>query len=297
VIYSIAIAGKQHIASRINVCIGTLIYRRTRSQTQGCYTIANRCLKLTHVPIFLAHFPPAKPLMDAIIFAAGRGERLRPLTDTCPKPLLKIQGLSLIEIHLLRLASAGYQRVIINVHHLGGQIRDQLGNGERYGLNIIYSVEVDHALETAGGIVHALKYIRSACFAAISADVLCDFDYSLLPNMAQSGSRGNLVLVENPPHHPHGDFTLDSDGKLLSTLNGRSTPAYTFSGIACFERAQFETLPPGKRALRPVLESAIAQQSLYGRLHNGFWSDIGSLERLQAARQSERVSKYIDSIR
>ena len=272
-------------------------YHRKRSQTQGCYTIANRPLKLTHVFIILAQFALTDRLMDAIIFAAGRGERLRPLTDICPKPLIQIGGLCLIEIHLYRLASAGFSRVIINLHHLGHLIREKLGNGNRYGLKIIYSNEPDIALETAGGIVHALPHIQSKVFAAISADVLCDVDFNLLREMEYDNSQGTLLMVNNPAHHAEGDFVLDSENHLLAINAENAQTSYTFSGIACFKRALFEPLASGKRALRPILNAAIDSQMLYGQTYSGLWSDIGSIERLEQARQSAKVEQYIDSIR
>lgn len=249
-----------------------------------------------HVSFFLPLSLPCNALMDVIIFAAGRGERLRPLTDKLPKPLIKINGLSLIEIHLYRLAEAGFSRVIINLHHLGGMIRSKLGNGRRYGLEIFYSDEPGHALETAGGIVHALPLIHSERFAAISADVLCDYDLRGLINTDPAQS-GYLVLVDNPAHHPGGDFALDQGGLLRSSLNSRGLEFYTFSGIACFQRSLFENLPAGKRALRPVLEEQIAARRLRGEHYSGIWSDIGSPLRLEQARQSPTVLEYIDSIK
>jgi len=234
--------------------------------------------------------------MDAIIFAAGRGKRLRPLTDSLPKPLIEINGLSLIEIHLYRLAAAGFSRVIINLHHLGEMIRDKLGDGQRYGLEILYSVEPDHALETAGGIIHALHLIRSNYFAAISADVLCDYDFQGLRNTGNTQS-GFLLLVDNPVHHPEGDFALDSLGYLHASAEMPDLKFYTFSGFACFKRSLFEGLPAGKRALRPVLEAQIAAAHLRGDHHSGIWSDIGSPQRLEQARQSPAVLEYIDSIK
>lgn len=235
--------------------------------------------------------------MDAIIFAAGRGARLRPLTDTCPKALIEIAGLSLIEIHLYRLAFAGFSHVIINLHHLGQIISDKLGDGERYGLNITYSNEPDIALETAGGIVHALPHIQSEFFAAISADVLCDFDFNLLEQMKIKNHLGTLLMVDNPVHHPKGDFAIDKSNRLIPANADTNHHSYTFSGIACFQRALFEPLPAGKRALRPVLDAAIQSQTLYAQAHTGLWSDIGSIERLEQARQSSEVGKYIASIR
>jgi len=235
--------------------------------------------------------------MDVIIFAAGRGERLRPLTDTLPKPLIDIHGLSLIEIHLYRLASAGFSRVIINLHHLGEMIRSKLGDGQRYGLEILYSVEPDHALETAGGIVHALHLIQTRYFVAISADVLCDYDLRGLSADDGDAQPGYLVLVDNPTHHPEGDFALDQGGLLQFSSGLPNQNSCTFSGFARFDRGLFENLPAGKRALRPVLEKQITACQLHGWHHSGIWSDIGSQQRLEQARQSPAVLKYIDSIK
>ena len=236
--------------------------------------------------------------MDAMIFAAGHGTRLRPMTDTLPKPLIEIRGLSLIEIHLFNLAAAGFRRVIINLHHLGRVISESLGDGSRYGLEIIYSQEPEEALETAGGIVNALGMIRSQRFAAISADVLCDYSMTALQTAARYHcSLGHLIMVSNPAHHPGGDFALDSDNLLLPADEASDLPGLTYSGIAWFDRSLFETLSPGKRALRPVLEAAIAGKQLSGERHTGLWSDIGTLKRLDQARESGSVARYIDSIR
>ncbi|MCP4011150.1 MAG: nucleotidyltransferase family protein [Proteobacteria bacterium] len=235
--------------------------------------------------------------MDIIILAAGHGTRLRPLTDTLPKPLIDIAGLSLIEIHLFRLAAAGFDRVIINLHHLGKLIREKIGNGQRYGLQIIYSTETDEALETAGGIHNALGLIKSETFIVISADVLCDYPVEHLVTIDMNEILGHLVMVENPSHHPGGDFALNDSGFLKSSNQHSPQPAYTFSGLACFKRAMFEHLEPGKRALRPVLEAAIKEQQLMGELYTGLWSDIGTLERLHQARTSEQFTQYIASIK
>lgn len=235
--------------------------------------------------------------MDVIIFAAGRGTRLRPLTDHLPKPLIEINGLCLIEAHLYRLAAAGFSRVIVNLHHLGDQIKARLGSGERYHLQIIYSDEPEQALETAGGIVHALDLIQSDRFAAISADVLCDYPLANLLFCPRSDALGHLVMVDNPPHHPHGDFALDQANYLLSTQSADIQPGFTFSGLAWFDRTLFDRLTPGKRALRPVLESTIGHKRLSGELHDGLWSDIGTLQRLDQARSCEKVAEYIASIK
>jgi len=235
--------------------------------------------------------------MDAIILAAGRGSRLQPLTDSLPKPLVEVNGLCLIEIHLHQLAIAGFKRVIINLHHLGELIKNRLGDGQNYGLQIIYSEETDEALETAGGIVNALGLITSKNFVAISADVLCDYPLKQLRNSEQISAPGHLVMVSNPSHHARGDFLLDDSAHIVTRIPGDSQMAYTFSGLARFSKAMFKPLPSGKRALRPVLEAAISQRQLSGEVYNGIWSDIGTLERLSQARASEAIGEYIESIR
>jgi len=234
--------------------------------------------------------------MDVIILAAGRGSRLQPLTDSLPKPLIEVNGLCLIEIHLFQLASAGFERVIINLHHLGELIKSRLGDGQRYGLRIIYSEEPDEALETAGGIVNALSLIKSEHFVAISADVLCDYPLKQLAINTHDPATGHLVMVKNPGHHPLGDFLLDRSARIgLRTQD--SQIAYTFSGLARLSKAMFDTLSPGKCALRPILEAAIEQRQLTGEVYEGIWSDIGTLERLNQARESAEIGEYIDSIR
>lgn len=235
--------------------------------------------------------------MDAIILAAGRGERLRPLTDKLPKPLIEIHDVSLIEIHLYRLAQAGFKRVIINLHHLGETIRNKLGDGTQYKLHIEYSVEPISALETAGGIVHALGLVQTQQFAVISADIVCDFALSDLKKGAQYKNMGHLILIDNPEHHPAGDFVLAQTKELTLLKPKNNAKSYTFSGIAWFDKALFEPLAQGKRALRPVLESAINQKQLTAEHHAGLWSDIGTMERLAQARTSQSVAEYIDAIK
>ncbi|MGY6588917.1 MAG: N-acetylmuramate alpha-1-phosphate uridylyltransferase MurU [Wenzhouxiangella sp.] len=223
--------------------------------------------------------------MKAMILAAGRGERLRPLTDHTPKPLLKVGKRCLIEHHLVRLADAGFSEIVINLGWLGEQIREALGNGQRYGLDIRYSQEPPGALETAGGIVHALPMLGQQPFAAIAADILCDFDYASL-RAPVSPALATLVMVDNPPHHPHGDFALDNG---LLKPNGHNH--LTFSGIAVYHPALFAGLAAGRRALRPVFEAAIAAGQLGGTHHRGYWSDIGTPERLADAQHSPIVRR------
>ena len=235
--------------------------------------------------------------MDALILAAGRGTRLQPLTNKLPKPLIEVHGLCLIEIHLIRLASAGFKRVIINLHHLGALIKARLGDGQHFGLQILYSEETDAALETAGGIVNALALIESERFIVVSADVLCDYPMRNLKLNTQGHAGGHLILVDNPAHHPRGDFLLENSNHLLARAGMDNQSAFTFSGLACFNKAMFQSLEPGKRALRPVLEAAIQERRLTGELHTGIWSDIGTLERLNQARASKSIGAYIESVR
>ena len=219
----------------------------------------------------------------AMILAAGRGERLRPLTDTTPKPLIDVGGQPLIEHHLARLAAAGIERVVINLAHLGAQIRDHLGDGRRWGLSIAYSVEGDcaeQALETAGGIRAALDRLPEV-FLLVNGDVLTDIDYAdLLRRNLPGELLAHLLLVDNPPHHPSGDFAL-RDSRLATEGDDR----LTYSGIGLFRRALFADLPPGRRALGPVLREAIDAGRVSGEHHPGDWLDVGTKERLAEARR------------
>ncbi|MFU8832273.1 MAG: N-acetylmuramate alpha-1-phosphate uridylyltransferase MurU [Wenzhouxiangella sp.] len=217
--------------------------------------------------------------MRAMILAAGRGERLRPLTDTTPKPLLEVGGKPLIGYHLERLATAGFEDVVINLGWLGEQISSALGTGASFGLNIHYSPEPPGALETAGGIVQALPLLGNQPFAVISGDILCDYPYEKLVGIDPEGL-AHLVMVSNPDHHSDGDFRL-VDGRLEPGPG----PRLTFSGIGVYQPAMFRNLAPGRRPLRPVFEQALSAGQLSGEHHRGNWSDIGTIERLDQARQ------------
>ncbi len=206
-----------------------------------------------------------------MILAAGRGERMRPLTDTVPKPLLEVQGKPLIVHHLEALTRAGFTGIVVNLSWLGNQIRDFLGDGSEFNLAIEYSDEPE-ALETAGGIQQALPLLGER-FITINADIFTDYDFARL---RQSDSMAHLVLVENPRHNPDGDFSLAD-----STLGNDASPRYTFSGIAQFHSSFFEELTPGKHALAPLLRIAASQQQVTAELFRGSWTDIGTLERLQ----------------
>lgn len=216
--------------------------------------------------------------MKAMILAAGRGERLRPLTDRTPKPLIEVGGKALIVHHLEHLARAGFDEIVINLAWLGDKVEKALGDGSGFGLSIVYSHEPPGALDTAGGIIQALPRLGDEPFVLISADVYCDYPLGRLRNHQHRGL-GHLVLVENPAHHLQGDFAVDHQARLV-----RATPAFTYSGIACLHPELFRGYRPGRRALRPVFEHAIDRGQLSGEVHHGLWSDVGTADRLEAIR-------------
>lgn len=218
--------------------------------------------------------------MKAMILAAGRGERLRPLTDTTPKPLLQVGPRSLIEHHLIHLAEKGITDVVINIAWLGKLIRETLGNGEKYNLRISYSDEGEEALETAGGIINALPLLGDEPFLVVNGDIWSDFDLSpLINNKIQS--EAHLILVDNPEHNPEGDFSL-KDGYLQNT----GAPMYTYSGIGIYTKQFFEGQSPGKNPLAPIIREKIRQQRVTGAFYEGLWTDIGTIERLQTLNNS-----------
>lgn len=215
--------------------------------------------------------------MKAMLLAAGRGERMRPLTDTCPKPLLQVGGRALIEWHLLRLAQAGITDVIINHAYLGKQIVQQLGDGQTWGLRIQYSAEAE-ALETAGGIIQALPLLGTAPFLVINADIYTDYPLGNLQHPHPTAVLAHLVLVPNPEHHLTGDFCLLPTGQLQAT----GEPRHTYSGIGWYHPALFAHLPVGKRPLAPLLRLAMDQDAVSGEFYAGQWLDIGTPARLAA---------------
>lgn len=217
--------------------------------------------------------------MRAMILAAGRGERLRPLTDTTPKPLLEVGGKSLIEHHLSGLAAAGFREVVINLSHLGEKIRAALGDGSGYGLNIHYSAEPPGALDTGGGIRRALPLLGAAPFAVINGDVYTDYPLARL--RAIKCDHAHLVLVTNPVHNPDGDFGLQ--GGFVS-LDAR--PRCTFSGISVYHPRFFESAAAGRFSVVPMLHRAMAERQVTGEVYKGAWHDIGTLERLEALRKA-----------
>ncbi len=211
----------------------------------------------------------------AMVLAAGRGERLRPLTDRTPKPLLCVRGKPLIVHHLEKLSRLGVKQVVINLAWLGERIAAALGDGAQWSLRIRYSDEGGEALETGGGIFQALPWLGPAPFLVVNADVFTELDYSALQIAPEALAQ--LVLVSNPSHHPHGDFALD-DGLVLE----QGSPRWTYAGIGLYRPELFEGCSPGKFPLLPLLKRAIAARRLRGQLYGGLWSDVGTVERLAA---------------
>ena len=215
--------------------------------------------------------------MKAMILAAGRGVRMRPLTDATPKSLLAAGGKPLIVWQLEKLASAGFTEAVINHAHLGHMIEAALGNGSRFGVSISYSPEPE-ALETAGGIALALPLLGAEPFLVINADIYTDYDLSALARVDLQDGLAHLVLVDNPPQHPRGDFALEA-GRVRET--GRRM--LTFSGIGVYAPRLFGGIPPSaKVALAPILRKAMAADRVSGEHHRGRWHDIGTAERLHA---------------
>ena len=212
--------------------------------------------------------------MKALILAAGRGERLRPFTDTVPKPLLTVGGCPLIEHIIAGLVRAGFRDVVINLAHLGEQIQSALGDGARFGIRIAYSQEGDAALETGGGIHRALPLLGSEPFLVVNGDVATDFPFASLQHRPEG--LAHLVLVDNPLHHPQGDFALLGD-KVLA----EGDPKFTFSGIGVYRPELFAGRLPGKFPLAPLLREAMAGGLVSGQIHSGFWMDVGTVERLR----------------
>ncbi len=210
--------------------------------------------------------------MNAMILAAGRGERLRPHTDTCPKPLLEVKGKPMISYHFEALAQAGIKRVVVNVSWLGDKIEEMMGSGSQFGLDIVYSREVE-ALETAGGIVHALEKLDDR-FIVINGDIFTDYPFEQL---LSKKAVAHLVMVQNPSHHPKGDFGLSN-----GYVNNRAGNRHTFAGISCFQKAFFNGLKPGKQALAPLLRKAMEDNYVTAELFEGQWTDVGTLKRWES---------------
>lgn len=230
--------------------------------------------------------------MKVMVLAAGRGERMRPLTDALPKPLLKVGGKRLIEYHLERLAAGGFREVVVNTAWLGDMIPAALGSGAQFGLSITYSHERPEALETGGGIFQALPLLGSGPFLLVNGDVWTDIDLGALRRSPPEGSLAHLVLVRNPPHHPRGDFQFTGGPPGPGWLSEGEGSRHTYSGVGIYRPEFFEGCVPGKFPLLPLLQRAIARRALSGELHEGRWFDIGTTERLAAldAELTRKVS-------
>jgi len=236
--------------------------------------------------------------MKAMILAAGRGERMRPLTDTCPKPLLHVGGQPLIAWHLQRLAMAGFRDIVINHAHLGTQIEAALSDGAAWGLKIRYSPEPAGALETAGGIANALLLLGDAPFLVINGDIFCDWDVAraqgLFTNNLAENDLAHLVLVDNPAHHPQGDFVLTGSRILSDGTDHLADNRFTFSGIGVYRPALFSTIPRGQPAkLAPLLRAAAAAHRVSGEHHPGRWTDVGTPQRL--AELDTQLNEHSDT--
>lgn len=231
--------------------------------------------------------------MRAMILAAGRGERMRPLTDTCPKPLIPAGGQPLIVWHLRALAKAGFREVIINHAWLGEQIESTLGDGSQWGLHLSYSPEPS-ALETAGGIAKALDFFQGQPFLLMNGDIWSDWNPAQAFAMAERLYTGPelawLVLAPNPPHHPDGDFGMLDGQAHLCVKTCANAQSATLSGIGVYKPELFAQLPKGQPAkAAPLLHAAIARKQVLGTLHAGFWMDIGTPERLA------QLNQYLES--
>lgn len=222
----------------------------------------------------------------AMVLAAGRGERMRPITDTIPKPLVTVAGKPLIGYHLERLARAGIKDVVINLSWLGERIRAALGDGRDYGLSIAYSEEGPVPLETGGGIFRALPLLGGGPFLVVNGDTWSDIDYGHLA--LEDGAYGRLVLVRNPTHNSRGDFGLEGD-----VVVERDVDRFTYSGVGVYRPEFFAGCSPGRFPMLPLLKRAIGARLLRGELHRGEWCDVGTPERLASldAEVRTRVGK------
>ena len=216
--------------------------------------------------------------MKVMILAAGRGERMRPLTDFTPKPLLPVVGKTIVEHTIERLVACGFKEFVINHAYLGAQIEAYLGDGQRYGAIIQYSSEGELGLETAGGIINALPLLGEKPFMVVNGDIATDFPFEQLIN--QPKCLAHLVLVSNPEHHASGDFGLSLNGQVLADAD----ELCTFSGIGVYDPALFDDITPSSFKLGVLLRQAILKGQVTGQKYTGFWMDIGTPERLEELR-------------
>jgi len=223
--------------------------------------------------------------MRAMILAAGRGERLRPLTDSVPKPLVDLGGKPLIEYHLESLAQAGFREIVINQGHLGGELPEVLGDGRRWGIHIHWSDEQPQALETGGGIFKALPLLGTGPFLVVNGDVWTNYPFADL--RAVKCDRAHLVMVANPEHNPSGDFAL-----VGARLREDGPVKHTFSGIGVYHPRLFDGCRPGKFSVVPLLRAAMRDHLVTGELFTGAWDDIGTPERLEALRRAFQTGRF-----
>lgn len=217
-----------------------------------------------------------------MILAAGRAERLRPLTDTTPKALVEVHGQSLLERHLENFCKAGIKVVVINLGWLGERIVERVGSGSEYGLNVIYSDEGDNTLETGGGIYKALRIFGSEPFLVVNADILTDMP---VPKITlDDKALGHLVLVPKPDYRAAGDFDLDN-----GLVQNGETPALIYSGVAMYRREFFAACEPGRFSIVPMMREAANAGRLQGSLYDGLWADVGTPERLEAVLHNEKL--------
>jgi MurNAc alpha-1-phosphate uridylyltransferase len=222
----------------------------------------------------------------ALVFAAGKGERMRPLTNDTPKPLLRAGGKPLVEWHLEKLAAAGVREVVLNIAWLADRFEPALGDGSRWGLRLHYSHEGAEPLETGGGMLHALRILGDAPFICVNGDTWSDYDFARLPTRPRA--MAHLVVVDNPPQHPRGDFRLEANG----TLRGEGEGLLTYSGIGVYDprillgwrevigKVAGTELHPPRFKLAPLLFAAMARGEIHGEHHRGRWTDVGTPERL-----------------
>lgn len=220
--------------------------------------------------------------MKTMILAAGRGERMRPLTDHIPKPLIEVGGRPLIEWTIENLVSADFTDLVINVAHLGGKIKEQLGDGDRFECKITYSSEGEVGLETGGGIYHALPLLGSEPFLVVNGDIATDFPFLTLPRNPER--LAHLVLIPNPDHNPDGDFSIRSG--LVHTGKGERL---TYSGIGVYHPNFFSRCKAGKFPLAPLLQEAMKNNQVTGEIFRGFWLDVGTIDRLKELEQRLRL--------
>jgi len=223
--------------------------------------------------------------MNAMILAAGRGERMRPLTDSLPKPLLEVQGKALIVWHIEKLARNGFKTIVINIAHLGYKIPEFLGDGSKWNVKLLYSDEQkEGALESAGGIKKALPLLGDEPFLVVNGDVFCEYEFDA--NFKLQNKKAHLILVPNPAHNKNGDFGLNNESEVLNTAESM----YTFSGIAYYDPNFFEDVALHKSALAPHLRKAIANSELSGEVFNNVWHDVGTPQRLKEINNDKTTS-------